>query len=427
MQIYSYNQIDTAKLISIIKALFNDKKLSSATIRTVFTKNNSGEWNYFIGKCEFGVLNEDESIIYSEHAFITKNITNFDLKVFLNSIDNGGYEIHPDMPHIKNIKEGGRERNLMWNEENVPSHLTVSGYPARKYNARLESNAYYSESGLIGFNMPFYASSGDYLKKYLRMHQFHGASDARNGEFSIEIPDHRGRILVQNGKLSIEGTDKNVCLVGKIPSNDSILLTQGDEIKFENKDLSESELWLVTEENEILDSRLNNAWPYLLEDSDNDVRKRDKMLKIIEQGETHTCEFKTYIDITSQKAGDIEKTVCAFSNAKGGHLFLGVTDDGMVEGVDHKLAEHYKANGKEAITAYVKDIKKRLSEILRFNQCFEISPIQLGNKYLVVIEVTRSRDTNYYTNTRLAYVRRGASSFKMVSAEEREKDDRHPY
>jgi ATP-dependent DNA helicase RecG len=56
----------------------------------------------------------------------------------------------------------------------------------------------------------------------------------------------------------------------------------------------------------------------------------DRLKEILQKGEGIEVEFKTSQFELSKNAFE---TICAFLNRKGGHLFLGVTDDGSVEGV----------------------------------------------------------------------------------------------
>lgn len=56
-----------------------------------------------------------------------------------------------------------------------------------------------------------------------------------------------------------------------------------------------------------------------------------ELLKIIEEGEGNSIEFKKSTkDITK----DVYDTVCSFSNRDGGHVLLGVKDNGEILGVD---------------------------------------------------------------------------------------------
>lgn len=72
----------------------------------------------------------------------------------------------------------------------------------------------------------------------------------------------------------------------------------------------------------------------------------DSLLALIQQGEGLTVEFKrSAMDITS----DVYETVCSFSNREGGHIFLGVKDNGEIVGVQKDRADYMKKNFVTAI------------------------------------------------------------------------------
>ena len=56
----------------------------------------------------------------------------------------------------------------------------------------------------------------------------------------------------------------------------------------------------------------------------------EKVKSIISQGEGIEIEFKKSYDSLSRS---VFETICAFLNRKGGHILLGVSDDGQIEGV----------------------------------------------------------------------------------------------
>ena len=64
-----------------------------------------------------------------------------------------------------------------------------------------------------------------------------------------------------------------------------------------------------------------------------------ELLSLIRQGEGITIEFKKS---TSEITKDVYDTVCSFSNRDGGHIFLGVRDDGAILGVDPNAAARMK-------------------------------------------------------------------------------------
>lgn len=70
-----------------------------------------------------------------------------------------------------------------------------------------------------------------------------------------------------------------------------------------------------------------------------------ELLALIEQGENHTVEFKkSTTDITK----DVYETVCSFSNRDGGHIFLGVKDNGTILGIRSDCIDRMK---KDFVTA----------------------------------------------------------------------------
>lgn len=64
-----------------------------------------------------------------------------------------------------------------------------------------------------------------------------------------------------------------------------------------------------------------------------------ELLSLIEQGESLTVEFKKS---TSDITKDVYETVCSFSNRNGGHIFLGVKDNGAILGIQPECVDRMK-------------------------------------------------------------------------------------
>lgn len=85
-------------------------------------------------------------------------------------------------------------------------------------------------------------------------------------------------------------------------------------------------------------------------------------------GETETVEFKPYIKLRQRdkKADELWKVVCAFANANGGDLYIGVNDYGEPIGIDRDLRTEYgkdcSGDVQSMQDAYVRDLKKLLNE-----------------------------------------------------------------
>ena len=67
----------------------------------------------------------------------------------------------------------------------------------------------------------------------------------------------------------------------------------------------------------------------------------ENLMNLIRQGEGLTVEFK---QSTRNITKDVYDTVCSFSNRDGGHIFLGVKDNGTILGVDKDCVEQMKKN-----------------------------------------------------------------------------------
>ena len=75
----------------------------------------------------------------------------------------------------------------------------------------------------------------------------------------------------------------------------------------------------------------------------------NELLEIIEDGEGVTTEFK------ESKTGlpkNLFETVCAFLNRNGGHIFLGISDNGKIVGIDEEYIKNMKIKRMYGNQAY---------------------------------------------------------------------------
>ncbi len=70
-----------------------------------------------------------------------------------------------------------------------------------------------------------------------------------------------------------------------------------------------------------------------------------ELMEIIRKGECHITEFKKATTDISQ---DVYASICAFSNRDGGHILLGVKDNGEILGIDPQRLDKMK---KDFVTA----------------------------------------------------------------------------
>ncbi len=312
--------------------------------------------------------------------------------------------------------------NTNWTESLTPSHASEGLLPERCFTSRVCSDVYFHDSKLIAYGLPFHISALEYVREFLGLDTFHGNSDGRKGELSIKIPDRRGHITLSDHEASFsDGRGESAAelmLVGEIDGR-PVQIKRGDKFEFERGKASAVELWLVNDSDEIVDYRSSSEWEHRLVKSDPSADTA-KLLQIIKSGESEHCEFKPYIDLVASKnnkALELEKTVCAFSNHQGGKLFIGVDDDTGIIGINDGCQRHYNCDLREGVRLYQNAVKKRLQESLVKNQCFDTYLIDDDEKFVLVVEVQKANGINYLLKKNEAYIRRGASSPRMTPAE----------
>ena len=106
--------------------------------------------------------------------------------------------------------------------------------------------------------------------------------------------------------------------------------------------------------------------------------KIESLQKIISRGESITVEFKASKRKLNRAVYD---SVCAFLNRHGGHLFLGVTDNGDIVGVD-----------KDAVDQLKKDFVTSLNNPQTLNPAFymAVEDVEVDGKTILYINVPES-------------------------------------
>lgn len=128
---------------------------------------------------------------------------------------------------------------------------------------------------------------------------------------------------------------------------------------------------------------------------------KEMILDLISQGEGVTIEFKK---CRNEVAAEVYPTVCAFSNRFGGHILMGVSDNGEIIGVDPNC---------------VQDMRRNFSNMLNNPQ--KISPtlylsaeeIEVDDKIILYVFVPRS--SQVHTCNKLTYDRIGDADINISS------------
>lgn len=377
-------------------------------INAVYTLCN-GDWRFLIGRCSENYKdNNNLHQAYPDHVFISKTIKEPKYTDILDKLHSPeGLMLSTELPPVKIIP------NSKWTHNIIPSNHSQSEIPLQRFSIGCEPQPHFWDGKLIKHGLPFHKSSTKYIKEFLNLANFHGAQDSRKGSLILDIHETRGKIIIKDGKLSIHSNISSLCIVGQTASMPEIILHPPDFHPITPQDLEDVELWLLSEDDQIVDFISSSEMPAI-----NKPSVKIDYESIITRGECEVCEFKPYISPDSSKAEELLKATCAMSNSKGGHIFIGVSDDTEIYGITkNEIEKDYKKDSNEAINLYERDIKTKLREGLRDNQCFETRIVKIADKTVIIIQVTSSNEINYTRIKKDAYIRRGASSAKMTPEE----------
>ena len=125
-----------------------------------------------------------------------------------------------------------------------------------------------------------------------------------------------------------------------------------------------------------------------------------ELKSIISSGEGYNAEFKLNFP---SKVKEIAEEICAFANAAGGTLLIGVDDKNNIKGISFD-------NSKRS------SLQNSIGEISPSFHC-DIYTVEIDGKEIVVIEVP-SGESKPYVLSGAIYVRQGPNSQKLTTVEE---------
>ena len=152
-------------------------------------------------------------------------------------------------------------------------------------------------------------------------------------------------------------------------------------------------------------------------DSLNMLSDTEKSLSIILKGETQFVEFKETLSLDVKKSKYVDnykiikeahiedsviKTIAAFLNSKGGNLFVGVSDDSEIIGLENELKKFHNGSSDKFLLHLNNLINTKFSEII--THLIDIKLINCNEKLILQISVMQSPKEIFVENTKF-YVR----------------------
>ena len=105
---------------------------------------------------------------------------------------------------------------------------------------------------------------------------------------------------------------------------------------------------------------------------------QDRIRQLLAEGEGLTIEYKECVSSLSKS---VWETVCAFSNRFGGHLILGVTDNGEVLGINRSVAKQMKKDFANTLNN-----PQKMSPLLHLS----LTEVELDHKLLLHVYIPPS-------------------------------------
>lgn len=375
-------------------------------LRAIYSSNGQ-EWKFLSGRCyDNSTGEEDRSDVYPSYAFISLKLESKSYSQVVSELSDIGLVVHSDFPVIKS------EEHANWRDSLIPSCVSRNETPVRVFSVGVEKDAQFWEGKLIGYGLPFHDSAQKYIGEFLEIGEFYGGQDARKGEFVVEACEKRGKIVFRMNAITIDSSASDLCIVGRRPGSLPVVVNSTESLEITSQDLRDSELWLVSENEEVIDFISESEAPLR-----NDESPEVDYYAIVKRGESEHCEFKSYIALGANKNDKVDellKAACALSNLTGGHIFVGVTDDAEICGIEKAARGDYKTDEDSALAFYEQDVEKQLREGLEQNQCFVVRRIHIAGKSVLIITIIRSKKLNSILASRSSYIRRGASSVRML-------------
>jgi hypothetical protein len=147
-----------------------------------------------------------------------------------------------------------------------------------------------------------------------------------------------------------------------------------------------------------------------------ELAEADKVKSIIRQGESKNVEFKESLSLDVKKQTKekyiedvVIKTIAAFLNTDGGVLLVGVTDAGVVNGVDGEIDKFHK-NLDKFLLHFKNALKTRIGE--QFYPFIDHRLVKVDSKHVLYVNCKESTDPVYVDGNDF-YVRTNPATDKL--------------
>ena len=283
-------------------------------------------------------------------------------------------------------------------------------------------NIYLPQEPLIRNGLPPYLSAGHAIADRLYGNKnWNGNGSPYMGHFLTILPDTRARLFAGewgpgNLSLQIEShipiDELEIQILMEFPiGREGIIVPLKNtrnthKIPYEVRGL---DVFLVHKSGECLSQAHLPSVYYAFGPGKSDQQSYQRAVAEISSGESQEVEYKSFIKPGDEKESDIVEAVIAFANTSGGRIYLGVRNDGSLQGIDILCSIHH-AKPSESSKALIAHIQTLIVENIKPVPRFEIEAIRIRRQPVFVISVAQGRERPYSNHQNKTWIRKGATN-----------------
>ncbi|KXS31618.1 MAG: Uncharacterized protein AWT59_2252 [Candidatus Gallionella acididurans] len=377
-----------------------------------------------------GEVRKERSREYPEAVLFEDWLTFDELYEFIGKALQGSFSLGEYLLEAPNASR-------QWNKERQPLSNNYMPYAGYVWTSRFHDQNFSTPSVLLAPQQPYYPDLHEAVKDWLPFTIYHGQSDGRKGEINLLLPETRAYF-----EDAIPNCDFVDLFIAGAEINRLMLEVKGawwDEegIHHFSEQVSDGHVRLNIPENVkrldyILVDAVGSVFDYQQEDGYRHTglgrnRKTDKARTVAnivreacKNGEGLKIEFKPFIYPENNKLKEIFKAVVAFANSQGGQIFIGINDEGELEGINTALGKWAEAVPDEvACDRYLGIIRTKIRDELRSDVQLEFSQTIVDGQRIVIIDVAESNDkpVTFKQEQTTLYLRRGSNNSKTSPEE----------
>jgi len=133
-----------------------------------------------------------------------------------------------------------------------------------------------------------------------------------------------------------------------------------------------------------------------------------RILDEVSNGENDHVEYKVFIEPKNTKEREIIKSAVAFANTLGGRIYVGVEDDGTLQG-EPSLCAAYHMNPEKARAALAPHFQALIVENVKPVPNFKIDIVEVKQRPVLVLSVEPGSRKPYSNKNHEVWIRKGAS------------------